>query len=86
MSLAKFNIDNDGLHIAEIVDRTPCPKHGAEKGNPCFKVYYNSPSPTDSLRRAYGAAICNLRAITAGFVGEISKESISLKARSKYKR
>ena len=85
MPLSKFNVENKGTHIQDIINRVVCDKHKANLGEACFRVDYLSPMGR-RRKRPYGLAICNHRAIAAGFIGKISLESVSLKARNKYKK
>lgn len=61
---------NDGEHIKDIISRTVCRKHKADKGEPCFNIKFDS-------RAAYGAGICNDRVVKAGYNGTISDSAMS---------
>jgi hypothetical protein len=74
---------NDGRHIHDIISRTICPKHGAKKGDPCFKVYYDSPIDGPNERETCGPAICGARVLSAGFNGRISPNSLSGKLKGR---
>lgn len=65
---------NTGTHIVDIINRTTCEKHKAEKGEPCYHIRYNE------KRNAYGPAICGSRVIKAGFNGQIHPSSLGRKA------
>lgn len=62
-------IDNDGLHIHQIVDSTPCGKHAADIGQGCWNI---------SVGENAHLAICGSRVREAGFNGRISASSLSL--------
>jgi hypothetical protein len=66
---------NNGKHIDDIVGRTECGHHNAPKGTPCFYLYYDKAS----LNR--GSAVCGERIRKAGFVGKISPNSLSHRAK-----
>lgn len=70
---------NDGEHIKDIVSRTPCLRHKAPKGIPCFHIHFDT-------KETYGPAICNDRVVKAGFIGKISVNSMSRKQRPEVKR
>jgi hypothetical protein len=53
------------LFIPTVIERTPCKRHGADKGQPCGNLgpYH---------------AICNARAKRAGFNAPISEKSLRM--------
>lgn len=62
---------NSGEHIDDIVFGTICSIHGAEKGTPCFHIYYDDGKGTKA------PAVCGPRIRKAGFNGEINPISLS---------
>lgn len=67
-------LDNDGRHIASILERTTCKKHGAQEGAPCWNVRTGSANWSGFL-----AAICGARVKRAGFNGKVDPSSLRLK-------
>ena len=67
------SIDNDGRHVAAVLNRTDCDIHHAPEGIPCWHV-----TPGSSHRVGYLAAVCGSRVRRAGFVGAISAVSLQL--------
>lgn len=65
--------ENPGIHISRIVTETPCPKHRASMGVPCWII------PTNTLRGFY-PAVCGKRIKRAGFIGKISPQSMRMKS------
>lgn len=59
----------DENHIPTAVDRVKCSRHKAEHGQPCWWIW-----PLSGRRKT--PAICNQRALNAGFVGEIDPRSL----------
>lgn len=53
--------------VERALDRVACEKHLVPVGIPCWHLH------TD---RGYKPAICNRRAVSAGFVGEVSAKSM----------
>lgn len=58
---------NDGRHINTIVRKETCRRHQADIGEPCFHVLAEVPQTW---------AVCNARAVRAGFNNPISEQSM----------
>jgi hypothetical protein len=58
------------LYLPRVIESTPCTKHSAEKGEPCFRF---EAAENDSVH----TGICNSRAIRAGMNGRIHPMSLS---------
>lgn len=68
-----MGIINDGRHVKSIMATTPCGRHSAELGEPCFWSHGSTPG--------YKVlALCNKRIKKAGFNGKISVSSYQQKA------
>ena len=65
--------ENPGIHIPRIVNDTACPKHHAPEGVACWVI------PTNNLLNFY-QAVCGKRIKRAGFIGNISPQSMRLKS------
>ncbi len=61
-------IDNDGKHVATILNRTNCDKHQASTGIPCWNI------PIEGF--GYLAAVCGLRIKRAGYNGKVTPTSL----------
>lgn len=64
-------MDNLGVHIAGAIDRTTCTKHDAPKGIPCWSLPKNVAGDL-----GHYASICGTRIKRAGFIGQISPQSM----------
>lgn len=51
--------------LTVVMDRVPCGKHKMPLGIPCWHIHAGNSSTIT-------AAVCNSRAVKAGFVGQIS--------------
>jgi hypothetical protein len=69
----KSNLENDGQHINEILQTTPCGKHNATEGTACWYVFI-------TYSKRFAPAVCGKRIKRAGFNGSISAGSLSLRA------
>lgn len=63
-------------YLQTVIDRQPCGKHNADKGEPCFTL---------PKTRGYTTAVCNRRAKRAGFNHRISLKSLSMMRSNKKK-
>lgn len=66
--------ENPGTHIARIIKETVCRKHNADVGAPCWAIASNM-SPL-----GHHKAVCGKRIKRAGFIGQISPQSMRLKS------
>lgn len=64
--------DNDGQHIQNILQTTPCHKHKAAEGEACWYVFI-------TFTKRDAPAVCGKRIKRAGFTGSISPSSLSLR-------
>lgn len=58
----------DELFIPAVIDRIRCGPHGKDTTQPCWWV--------PSLASGYLPAICNARALRAGYQGDINPKSL----------
>jgi hypothetical protein len=56
------------LYIPTVLERTSCKNHDVPEGVPCFHI--------GNDESGYNAAVCNKRALRAGFNARISKSSL----------
>jgi len=70
-------MDNPGVHIEVVLDKTNCQKHKVPKGVPCWTI----PKGVGAFGRY--AAVCGPRIRSAGFVGKVTPQSIRSKSPSK---
>lgn len=68
----KVNINNDGLHIAKILNSTTCKKHQAKEGQACWYIRI-------VLTKDLAPAVCGARIRRAGYTGQPSPSSLSQK-------
>lgn len=69
MRYPKKQLESDGLpKIPTVVSTSPCVKHRAGKGVPCWWVHLSA--------GARAMAVCNSRAKKAGFNAPISEQSL----------
>lgn len=66
--------NNDGNHIAPIIQNTECTKHSAAQDEPCWSFGDNYDLP----------AICGSRIKAYGFVGQISSSSLIRETPGRY--
>lgn len=59
------------LYVDAVLNRTTCKNHGCDLGEPCWILVQPSPDNVYGL-----VAVCNKRAIRAGFNARISKSSL----------
>lgn len=66
------------LFIPSVIEKVGCQKHEAPKGTPCWRMY-----PVNGMDHG---AICNKRAKSAGWAGQIDPRSLSTGRRRPEKR
>lgn len=79
MPYRNTHAENSGIHITEIMSRTDCERHKANQGSPCWHIR------CDTNARVL-PALCGTRIKKAGFVGNVSHESMQTKAQHDKKR
>lgn len=67
--MRRYEEPNDGKHIDDIIARTECKMHQADKGSPCWYIRYSNTNKE-------GPGICNARVKAAGFNGKIKPNSL----------
>lgn len=67
----QYDTPTSDLYIPTVIDRVACGLHNMPLGVPCFHVQLNRNT------QAIAPAICNNRAIKAGYVGRINPASLS---------
>jgi len=58
------------LHIGNILSRVDCPKHKAIEGAACYYLH------SDHHPSGFHIAICNSRAVRAGYNGRVSDKAL----------
>lgn len=68
--MANHIVENTGVHLHSLIERTECKTHNASKGVPCYHL------PNNMQPEAYYVGACGKRVREAGFNGKISPMSM----------